>query len=374
VADFSADPLDRKPAGQWTAPLRVLVVDDIELNRELVSLRMLQRNHRVHLATDGAQAVERYLQEALDVVLMDAHMPNMNGFDAIRAIRTHEQGTGGHLPIIMLTASVLASDRKLCLDAGADAFVPKPIDFRLLFDRIADFFPVIDRPLEPDREAPLPSATHALGLIDEAAGIQNWSDRDIYYAWLVRLATDHPDIHQTVAALARDGKVQEAMEYLHTLKGLLGNLCIRRLPQVCAAIEREFKANGSLPADLMEELRRLELRLRQDIDKIRAEAHASRAVSAAVAPSPGTAIDIDAAVSLLGQIIPSLEAGELDDAALASLGERIGAQKTKKLLDAVGDFNFGAAVLAARALLDGLGQPGAPGLPSPADAQRQKAS
>jgi PAS domain S-box-containing protein len=360
VVDLAAELDDRRPSGSWTAPLQVLVVDDIELNRELVTLRMLQRNHHVHLATDGAEAVQRHLQGGLDLILMDAHMPNMNGFDAIRAIRAEEQHSGRHIPIIMLTASVLDSDRKSCLDAGADAFVPKPIDFRLLFDRIADFFPLVARPVEPDLEVSQPSPTHALGLIDEAAGIQTWRDPEIYFAWLLRLAADHPDMHQTISSLVEDQNLQEAKEYLHKLKGLLGNLRIRRLPQVCAGIERELKANGSLPADLMDELQILEVSLRQDIDKLRPEVRALRTQIADTVQVPTAAIDVDAVLALLARIIPSLEAGEVDDAALASLRDALGVRKVGRLVDAVAEFDFAAALEFARSLMDGIGNPAAP--------------
>jgi PAS domain S-box-containing protein len=354
---FAVDPDDRQPSGKWTAPLRVLVVDDIELNRELVTLRMLQRDHRVVLANDGEEAVRRYLQEGLDLVLMDAHMPNMNGFDAIRAIRSHEQDSGVHIPIIMLTASVLDSDRKSCLDAGADAFVPKPIDFRMLFDRIADFFPVVDVPAEAVREAPLLKPSHDLGLIDEAAGIQNWGDPNLYFTWLVRLAEEHPNMHQTITRLARHENTQEAIEYLHKLKGLLGNLRIRRLPQLCADIEQALKAHGSWPAELLDELQDLEVSLHMDIDKVRTAAKAGhgRFDSDAAAHGIANDVDIEAVESLLVQIIASLEAGEVNDAALASLSVLIGHEQTSNLTGAVAEFDFTTAVQAAKVLADKIG-------------------
>jgi CheY-like chemotaxis protein len=285
---------------------------------------------------------------------MDAHMPNMNGFDAIRAIRAHEHGSGVRIPIIMLTASVLESDRKSCLDAGADAFVPKPIDFRLLFDRIADFFPVVDGPAEAVREAPLPKPSHDLGLIDEVAGIQNWGDPELYFAWLLRLAEDHPNMHQTIARLARDESAQEAIEYLHKLKGLMGNLRIRRLPQLCADIEQALKAQGSWPADLLDELQGLEVSLRVDIDKLRTAAKAGHGRSASGVSAPGIAngMDIDVVESLLAQIIASLEAGEVNDAALASLRVLMGHDQTASLTGAVAEFDFTTAIQAAKALAD----------------------
>ncbi len=355
--DLAVDPDGQSSSGRWTAPLQVLVVDDIELNRELVTLRMLQRNHRVHLATDGVQAIQQKLQAAPDVVLMDAHMPNMNGFDAIRAIRAQEAGTGKHIPIIMLTASVLESDRKSCLDAGADAFVPKPIDFSLLFDRIADFFPVVDSPAAPAPQVQRSSASHCLDLIDEVAGIQTWSDPDIYFAWLSRLLADHPNMHRTVLELTRDGNVAEAVEYLHKLKGLLGNLCIRRLPQSCAALEQALKANGTVPVELMNDLEQLEVALRRDIDKISRAARVKCGQAAQTPTNESTnepSIDAVAVASLLEKIIRSLEVGEVNDPALVSLREQIGARKIARLLDAVAEFDFTIALKTARDLMGAM--------------------
>ena len=190
------------------------------------------------------EAIELFLREELDLILMDAHMPNMNGFDAIRAIRAHEQGSGRHIPIIMLTASVLDSDRKMCLDAGADAFVPKPIDFRLLFDRIADFFPAIDPPVRTrwggDSRPTLPmrwdSSTRPPA--SRAGATRTFISLGWYASPMSIPACTRPS-----PSWLRANDPREAVEYLHKLKGLLGNLRIRRLPQVCAAIERDAQGH-----------------------------------------------------------------------------------------------------------------------------------
>jgi signal transduction histidine kinase/ActR/RegA family two-component response regulator len=136
----------RQPGDLWTRPLRVLLVEDIPLNQELVVLRLAQRHHEIGIAGNGLEALECLARESFDLVLMDAHMPVLNGFDAIRAIRTRERETGGHVPIIMLTASVLPSDQQQCVDSGADDFVGKPIDFDDLYRKIARHFPSFSAP------------------------------------------------------------------------------------------------------------------------------------------------------------------------------------------------------------------------------------
>ena len=75
-------------------------------------------------------------QGAFDLVLMDVHMPVMDGFQATAAIRRTEAGGSGHIPIIALTASAMNGDRETCLESGFDDYVPKPIDARELFAAI----------------------------------------------------------------------------------------------------------------------------------------------------------------------------------------------------------------------------------------------
>ncbi len=89
-------------------------------------------------------------QQTFDVVLMDVQMPEMSGFEATTHIRAHEQGTGGHTPIIALTAHAMKGDRERCLEAGMDAYLGKPI-------RMEELFRVIDELISPDT-APRPAA------------------------------------------------------------------------------------------------------------------------------------------------------------------------------------------------------------------------
>ncbi len=116
--------------------LRVLVVEDHPVNRKVVA-RMLQKDGHVVLeAVDGQEALER-LDPAIDVVLMDVEMPNMDGVAATRAIRALEDAAGRHVPIVGLTGAALPGDRERCLAAGMDACLVKPVTRASLFSTIA---------------------------------------------------------------------------------------------------------------------------------------------------------------------------------------------------------------------------------------------
>ena len=81
----------------------------------------------MRLAGDGRQALALATAGGFDLLLLDVHMPELDGFQVIRAIREHEQVTGGHLPVIALTARSRPEDRERCLAAGMDDFLPKPV-------------------------------------------------------------------------------------------------------------------------------------------------------------------------------------------------------------------------------------------------------
>ena len=108
--------------------LRVLLAEDNRVNQK-IALRMLAAlGTQAVLAQDGFQVLQALEQETFDLVLMDCQMPGMDGFTATGRIREREQAEGGHLPIIAMTANALEGDRSLCLAAGMDDYVSKPIN------------------------------------------------------------------------------------------------------------------------------------------------------------------------------------------------------------------------------------------------------
>lgn len=116
--------------------LTVLVVEDNTINQRLALEILTRRGHRVVVAENGRQAVERFQTERFDLVLMDVQMPEMNGLAATRAIRGLERTSGRRIPIMAMTAHAMSGDRERCLEAGMDDYLTKPIRAEALIARV----------------------------------------------------------------------------------------------------------------------------------------------------------------------------------------------------------------------------------------------
>jgi len=116
--------------------LSVLLAEDNLINQRVASALLAKRGHRVTFACTGLEALQVSEREIFDVVLMDVQMPVMDGLQATTAIRERERLTGGHLPIIAMTAHAMKGDRERCLSAGMDGYVAKPIRPSELFEAI----------------------------------------------------------------------------------------------------------------------------------------------------------------------------------------------------------------------------------------------
>jgi signal transduction histidine kinase/DNA-binding response OmpR family regulator len=116
--------------------LRVLLAEDNRVNQTLAARILQKRGHTVEVVENGRRAIEALGRQPFDLILMDLQMPELGGVEATKLIREREKSTGGHIPIVALTANALAGDRERCLNAGMDDYVSKPIQVKELFAAI----------------------------------------------------------------------------------------------------------------------------------------------------------------------------------------------------------------------------------------------
>jgi sigma-B regulation protein RsbU (phosphoserine phosphatase) len=124
------------PASTSTAarPSRILVVDDTEMNRDMLSRRLAKRGYAVEVADGGRPALERIQREAFDLILLDIMMPDLSGVEVLKEVRQRFSATD--LPVIMATAKSQSDDIVQALHAGASDYVTKPLDFPVVLARV----------------------------------------------------------------------------------------------------------------------------------------------------------------------------------------------------------------------------------------------
>lgn len=176
---------------------RILLVDDSEANRDMLSRRLQRKGHHVVVAADGRRAVDMVRAEPPDVVLMDLNLPVLDGWSATREIKAMPEAR--HVPVIALTAHAMSGDRQRALDAGCDDYEAKPIDFPRLLSKIDAHCVAVVVAAEratpaphPSREQPAapPTAKEARDSAVQGARVlvvdDTEANRDLLTSWLRR--------------------------------------------------------------------------------------------------------------------------------------------------------------------------------------------
>jgi len=113
---------------------KILLVEDDEMNRDMLSRRLIKRGYEVAIAVDGEQGVEMAGSESPQIILMDMSLPGIDGWTATRQVKANEATRG--IPVIALTAHAMAGDREKALEAGCDEFDTKPVELQRLLSKI----------------------------------------------------------------------------------------------------------------------------------------------------------------------------------------------------------------------------------------------
>jgi two-component system cell cycle response regulator DivK len=114
---------------------RILLVEDNEMNRDMLSRRLIRNGYEVFLAIDGQQGVDMALSERPDLILMDMSLPVIDGWEATRRIKANDATR--RVPVIALTAHAMAGDREKAIEVGCDDYDTKPVEITRLLGKIA---------------------------------------------------------------------------------------------------------------------------------------------------------------------------------------------------------------------------------------------
>ena len=238
-------------------PLRILAVDDVPENLELLQLVLARGGHQVTLASGGQAALALLKAQAFDVVLLDLHMPDIDGFAVTTQWRAWQAQQGqAPTPVIALSASVLLQDRQQAFDVGMNGFAQKPLSVPCLQAEIARVLH-LDTPAAPlapllplaPAAATAPAASAPLAAVcDEAAALALWGSRAQWQGALQRSMAQFPAVLAQLQALHAAAQMADVAALAHRWRGVAGNLQLPALAQALHAVESSAHQGHTLPA------------------------------------------------------------------------------------------------------------------------------
>ncbi|MBL8481263.1 MAG: response regulator, partial [Rhodocyclaceae bacterium] len=227
--------------------LRILVAEDNEVNQMLVQRMLENRGHYVRLAHNGRQALDMLEKHNFELILMDVQMPEMDGLEATRRIRRREAEKGGHVPIIALTAHAMKGDRELCIAAGMDGYVSKPLRASELLEVMETLLPSPTGLVLPEQPAAEPAAATEELLVDQAALRERTEHDTEFMVELIHAFRRKHPLQVTELKRALDRSDASTLRLTaHALAGSLANLAARPAELAARNLEEAARA-GNLP-------------------------------------------------------------------------------------------------------------------------------
>ncbi len=223
---------------------RILLAED-NVTNQLVALKILEKyGYRVDAVADGKEVLDALTRLPYDLVLMDCQMPEMDGFEATRAIRKKE-GIERHIPVIAMTASALQGDREKCLEAGMDDYLSKPVEPAQLAAKVEQWLVQAEESLAVAELEAAEEDEQPLVVFDKAGFLSRAMDDAELAALLVQtFLTDAPVQMEALSAALESGETRQAEKLAHRLRGAAANMGGEALRDTARMLEEAGKAGN----------------------------------------------------------------------------------------------------------------------------------
>jgi len=247
-----------------TKQLRILLVDDDDLNRRMMGLLLADQGYSYETASNGVEAVEAVQTQHFDLVLMDLQMPMMDGFEAAQKIREWER-ENQHVPIVALTALLFDDEVELCLAAGMDDCISKPFDTKQLISTVES---LVNPSLSPGNTNPdQPALEGKLRLLDVESALPRFgNDVEQYREFINEFIDLLPEKIDGFRTAFDAGDFEALSKQAHNLKGVSASLGAMQISNFALQLDQHGQQRDS------EIVRRLLTELESNVSMFKAEA------------------------------------------------------------------------------------------------------
>lgn len=229
---------------------RALVAEDVEINQMVLNAMLSSAGLVVDFATNGREAVEKWANDAYDLIFMDCRMPELDGYAATRTIR-HSTTGNSNIPIIALTANNCDEERRKCLEAGMDDFLAKPFTDAALLDALIRWLKPGHGQSDGAELTPYEVAVeHAQALDLEQFNKLKTLMRDKFQDFASTVGMRFSERAESIAAALREGQMAQVHEVAHSLKGIAGMIGARQVQELAHSVELAGKDEDLAKASL----------------------------------------------------------------------------------------------------------------------------
>lgn len=247
ASNYSQPPSDEDSTVEWASAYRILVAEDNDINQELMLMLLEEIGLAAEVANNGREALAALKQNAetkpYDIVLMDCQMPEMDGFEATQRVRAGEAGSAvKDIIILAVTANALPGDRERCLNAGMNDYLSKPIDEKLLFDKLNQWLPKTASKADTSHGLSGSAALSLPATIKTIPTLPNMAKKPAVYVRILKLyLSQNTDFIQTLSRLFQQKDIDALRHHIHTIKGSSGNLGMKHLYDLAGEYEKQLR-------------------------------------------------------------------------------------------------------------------------------------
>ena len=254
--EIEHDHLNAKPTNE----VRILMAEDHAMNQAFMS--KLFRKFKIsnyRIVNDGQQALEEVQKHSYDLVLMDCHMPNMNGYDATKAIRALPDGEKSNIPIVAMTANAMQQDEEECLAIGMNAYISKPVDLNVFKNKLAPWISFTNE-ADEDNETAVSEENQGVQANEvPVVNLSNLEDNAMgdleFIQEMIDLFAEQADRQLgKLRELCVDGENNDWVEISHALKGTAGGVGAEPMRLLCADAQNMREASAQERAEIAQKI------------------------------------------------------------------------------------------------------------------------